>query len=286
MAQPRIIDLTLKRRTRVLRSHAETSDCMVEHVETRNPVDYEFAMKSDRHYVAFHDLVFHDGLMRVEGEKPRRGRDLRQTLTFFPAGIAVEGWCKPTGRPQAFTALYIEPDAVPEPLLTEACWNRPAIYFQSPALLRVFTQLNEVLHGTLPFKELLVESLGQVAVATFASLQSTSEPPSRADRKLEPIEIRRVEEYLRENIARDIRLEEMAGVLGMSKFHFIRCFRATMGRTPYRSLLDLRCEIAVESLKAGHAAGEAAAAAGFETAAQMSRALRATLGILPRDVRG
>jgi AraC family transcriptional regulator len=286
VAQPRIIDLTLKRRTRVLRSHAETSDCMVEHVETRNPVDYEFSMTSDRHYVAFHDLVFHDGLMRVEGEKPRRGRDLRQTLTFCPAGIAVEGWCKPTGRPQAFTALYIEPDAVPEPLLTEACWSRPAIYFQSPALLRVFTQLNEVLHGTLPFKELLVESLGQVAVATFAGLQSAGEPPSRADRKLEPTEIRRVEEYLRENIARDIRLEEMAGVLGMSKFHFIRCFRATMGRTPYRSLLDLRCEIAVESLKAGHAAGEAAAAAGFETAAQMSRALRATLGILPRDVRG
>jgi len=286
VAEHKIIDLTLERRTRVQRSHLETQGHLIEHVETTNPVDYEFSVNSDRHYLALHDLVFHDGLMRVEGEKPRRGRDLRQTLTFLPAGIAVEGWCKPTARPQAFTALYVEPGAVPEMVQEQPCWHRPEIYFQSPALERVFLQLRETLRGELPFKELLIESLGQVAVATFASLQAASGPVSRPDRKLEPPEIGRLNAYLRANIARDIRLEEMAAVLGMSKFHFIRCFRATTGRTPYRSLLDLRCEFSVEARKAGRAPAEAAAAAGFDNAAQMSRSLRATLGILPRDIRG
>lgn len=286
MAKPKIIDLTLERRTKVVRAHVETSSHLVEYVETTNPVDYEFSVRSDRHYLAFHDLVFHDGMMRVEGEKSRRGRDLRQTLTFFPAGIAVEGWCKPTARPQGFMALYIDPEAVPEALLQQPCWSRPDIYFQSPALLQVFAQLREVLQGRLPFREILVESLGQVAVATFASLHAGGGRPDRADRKLEPADMRRLDAYLRENIARDIRLDDMAGVLGLSKFHFIRCFRATTGRTPYRSLLDLRCEVAVEMLKSGRASGEAAVAAGFDNAAQMSRSLRATLGLLPRDLRG
>lgn len=286
VANGKIIDLTLERRTKVLRSEFATQAYMVEHVETVNPVNYEFAVKSDRHYLALHDLVFHEGRMRVEGEKPRRGRDLRETLTFFPAGIAVEGWCKPIGRPQAFTALSIDPGAVPEAVLAQSDWSRPEIYFKSPALLGVFAQLREVLQGTLPFKELLVDSLGQVAVATFASLQAAGEPPPRLDRKLDAPELRRIDEYLRENIARDIRLDDMAGVLGMSRFHFIRCYRSTTGQTPYRSLLDLRCQVAVEALKAGCAVAEAAVAAGFENAAQMSRSLRATLGILPRDVCG
>lgn len=285
VADRKIIDLTLERRTKVLRSDFATEAYMVEHVETVNPVNYEFAVKSDRHYLALHDLVFHEGRMLVEGEKPRRGRDLRETLTFFPAGIAVEGWCQPVGRPQAFTALSIDPNAVPEALLAQSDWSRPEIYFKSPMLLGVFAQLKEVLKGTPPFKELLVDSLGQVAVATFASVQAVGEPPARPDRKLDLLELRRVEEYLRENIARDIRLDDMAGVVGMSKFYFIRCFRSTTGRTPYRSLLDLRCEVAVEALRAGRAPGEAAVASGFENAAQMSRSLRATLGILPRDIR-
>lgn len=285
MTNHKIIDLTLERRTKVLRSEFATQTYAVEHVETVNPVNYEFAVKSNRYYLALHDLVFHEGRMCVEGEKPRRGRDLRETLTFFPAGIAVEGWCKPVGRPQAFTALSIDPDAVPEVLLAQSDWSRPEIYFKSPALLGVFAQLREVLQGTLPFKELLVDSLGQVAVATFASLQAAGEPPVRPDRKLDPPELRRIEEYLRENIARDIHLDDMAGVLGMSKFHFIRCYRSTTGHTPYRWLLDLRCQVAVEALKAGRAVGEAAVAAGFENSAQMSRSLRATLGILPRDIR-
>ncbi len=286
MAKDTIIDLTHERRTKILRAEFVTQSYAVEHVETVNPVNYEFVVKSDRHYLALHDLVFHEGRMLVEGERPRRGRDLRETLTFFPAGIAVEGWCKPIGRPQAFTALSIDPAEVPEALLAQPCWSRPEIYFKSPVLLGVFAQLKQVLQGTLPFRELLIDSLGQVAVATFASLQATRESPARPDRKLDPPELRRIEEYLRENIARDIHLDDMAGVLGMSRFHFIRCYRSTTGHTPYRSLLDLRCQVAVEALKAGCAAGEAAAAAGFETAAQMSRSLRATLGILPRDIRG
>lgn len=284
VANPEIIDLTLRRRTRLQRSQIEGPGYLVERVVTTHPVDYDFVVKTGRHYLASHDLLFADGSMRVEGEKARRGRDLRDTLTFFPAGISAEGWCKPVPQPQAFTALYIEPNAVPEMLQDRACWHRPAIYFQSPVLLRVFAHLQEVIESDPPFKDLLIESLVQVTVATFAGVAAAGVPSLRSDRTLQPFEVRRLDAYLREHLAQDIHLDDMAAVLNMSKFHFIRCFRATTGRTPYRSLLDLRCEIAVVELKAGRSKAEAAAAAGFEGTAQMSRALRLTLGIRPQDI--
>jgi len=285
LTQRKVIDLTLERRTTVSRLSVSTPSLTTEHVETVNPVDYEFAVKSDMHYLALHDLVFHDALMRVEGEKHRRGRDLRETLTFFPAGIGVEGWCKPSDQRQAFTAIYIDPSAVPVAIGSQPFWQRPEIYFRSPELQRTLTQLKSVLQGTLPFKEVLIDALGQVAIAEFANRQFSQTPALQVERKLDDAELRRLESYLQENMAGDIQLEDMAGVLGMSKFHFIRRYRSTTGRTPYRSLLDLRCQAAVRELKAGRSAAEAAAVAGFDGTAQMSRSLRATLGITARDIR-
>lgn len=262
-----------------------TTSLTTEHVETTNPVDYAFAVKSDMHYLALHDPVFHDALMRVEGEKHRRGRDLRETLTFSPAGIAVEGWCKPSDYRQAFTAIYIDPQAVLEAIGSQPFWQRPEIYFRSPELMRTLNELRSVLQGTLPFKAVLIDALGQVAIAEFANRQFSQPPSLQVERKLDDAELRRLESYLQENLARAIQLEDMAGVMGMSKFHFIRCCRSTTGRTPYRSLLDLRCQTAVRELKGGRSAAEAAAAAGFDGLTQMSRSLRATLGITARDIR-
>lgn len=285
VTQRKVIDLTLERRTTVSRLTVSTQVLTTEHVETTNPVDYEFAVRSDMHYLALHDLMFHDALMRVEGEKHRRGRDLRETLTFFPAGTGVEGWCKPCDRRQAFTALYIDPNAVPETVASQPFWQRPDIYFKSPELLRTLTQLKEVLQGSLPFKEVLLDALGQVAIAQFANRQIGLRTNHPVERKLHETELRRVERYMLENVAGDVQLEDLAGVIGMSKFHFIRCYRSTTGRTPYRSLLDLRCETAAKELKAGRSAAEAAAAAGFEGTAQLSRSLRATRGVTARDIR-
>lgn len=285
MTQRKVINLTLERRTRVLRDSVSTQALTAEHVQTTNPVAYEFAVKSDMHYLALHDLVFHDALMRVEGEKPRRGHDLRETLTFFPAGVTVEGWCKPSDRSQAFTALYIDPNAIPDAIASQPFWERPDIYFHSATLLRTLSQMKEVLQGTLPFKSILVDALGQVAIAELANRQVLQKARSLTDRKLDAFELKRLDQYLHENIAADIQLEDMAGVVGMSKFHFTRCYRATTGRTPYRSLLDLRCQAAVRELKLGRSATEAALASGFENSAEMSRSLRTTLGITPRDIR-
>ncbi|KPF66536.1 hypothetical protein IP69_14565 [Bosea sp. AAP35] len=280
-----LIDLTLKRRTQVSRSVVITSGATAEHVATSDPVDYEFSVSTDTHYLALHDLVLSAGSMRVNGEKRVQCRDLRQTLTFLPAGTSVDGWCKPIDRSQSFTALYIDPMSVPETVRCLKSWSHPKVHFQSPTLLQTASRLSEVVQGSLPFKELLVDALSQLAIAELALFQSGPTRSDGPDRKLGLNELQRIERYLLENVTHNIGLDDMAGVVGMSKFHFIRCYRAATGRTPYRSLLDLRCDLALRELGAGKCPGDAAALAGFDGAAQMARTLRSARGIAVRDVK-
>lgn len=280
-----LIDLTLKCRTQVSRSVVTTSWGTAEHVETRAPVDYEFSVNTDTHYLALHDLVLSDGTMRVHGEKRVQCRDLRQTLTFLPVGTSVDGWCKPIDRSQAFTALYIDPMSVPEPVRSCELWSRPKVHFHSPALLRTASQLSEVVRGSLPFRELLVDALSQLAIAELAVLEGGPKRSDGPDRKLDTRELQLIERYLLENVAQKIGLDDMAGVVGMSKFHFIRCYRAATGRTPYRSLLELRCDVALRELGVGKSPKDAAKRAGFDGAAQMARTLRSARGIGVRDIR-
>jgi AraC family transcriptional regulator len=279
-----LIDLTLKRRTLVSRSVVATSGVTAEHVATNDPVDYEFSVSPDTHYLALHDLVLRAGVMRVNGEKRVRCRDLRQTLTFLPAGSAVDGWCKPIDRSQAFTALYIDPTSVPEAVRCLKSWADPQVHFKSPTLLRTTSQLSEVVQGSLPFKELLVDALTQLAIAELAALQGGPRISDGPDRKLDTKELQHIERYLVENVTQKIGLDDMAGVVGMSKFHFIRCYRAATGRTPYRSLIELRCDVALRELGGGKSPEDAATLAGFDGAPQMARTLRSARGIAVRDV--
>lgn len=282
MNERSVIDLTAKPPV-LLRVSVAAAALTAEHVETSEPVDYEFSMKCDAHYLALHDLTFEDGMMRVDGEGRYRAQDLSGTLTFVPAGASAEGWCKPAKRPQAFTALYFDPSAIPEAIASSNCWDRPAVYFRSEELAQTLTKIARLLRHALPFREFLTDMLGQVAVAEFA-VHNASAGSIPVERGLESADLQRLREFLRTNIARDIRLDEMASIVGLSKFHFIRSFRAATNRTPYRSLLELRTELAVAEMKAGRSLHEAALAAGFESTAQMSRTMRSILGVSARQL--
>lgn len=57
-----------------------------------------------------------------------------------------------------------------------------------------------------------------------------------------------IREYVRPRIAGDLRLDELAGVAGLSCYHFIRTYRAQAGRTPMADVRSLRAETARDLL--------------------------------------
>jgi AraC family transcriptional regulator len=60
--------------------------------------------------------------------------------------------------------------------------------------------------------------------------------------------LRRVQEFINENLGDELGLTELAAVADLSQFHFARAFRKTVGLTPQRYLMQQRIERAKDLL--------------------------------------
>lgn len=81
-------------------------------------------------------------------------------------------------------------------------------------------------------------------------------------------------------------LDALAGIAAMSKYHFLRTFRRTVGMTPHRYLLALRMRRAAVALARSDAPVTAVAlAAGFGDLSTFNRGFRARFGTSPQRYR-
>ena len=103
---------------------------------------------------------------------------------------------------------------------------------------------------------------------------------------LRPVLVRRVEEYVDANLARDLSLAELARLSCMSVDHFLRSFRAARGTTPYRYVLEQRLGRASTMLRTTPAPVAAIAArCGFRNPSHFSVKFHAQFGVSPSQFR-
>ena len=103
---------------------------------------------------------------------------------------------------------------------------------------------------------------------------------------LRPAVMRRVEEFVRADLAGEISLESLARVACMSVDHFLRSFRAASGVTPYQYVLTQRLRNAAVMLKAGKAPIAAIALqCGFGNPSHFSVKFHAHFGVSPSRYR-
>ena len=101
---------------------------------------------------------------------------------------------------------------------------------------------------------------------------------------LDPIRLRRVLDYISENISDDITLENLAGIAGYSAFHFARKFALAMGVSPGRYISQRRLENAMAQLAAGKLpVAEIALNAQFSSQASFTRAFHRVTGTTPKE---
>lgn len=106
---------------------------------------------------------------------------------------------------------------------------------------------------------------------------STQVQPTR----MHDARVRRARDYLAANACHDVQLADLAGVAGLSPFHFLRRFTAAYGLTPHACLMAVRLEAARERLAAGEPIAQAAAATGFADQAHLTRRFKAAHGLTP-----
>lgn len=106
-------------------------------------------------------------------------------------------------------------------------------------------------------------------------------PPSLAPRHLA-----RVLAYIDANIGGDIALGDLARLVGVSRDHFIRSFRAATQQTPYACLVERRLARAVDALShSTMSVARIAREAGFKSAPGFSNAFKKHYGISPSRFR-
>jgi AraC family transcriptional regulator len=94
--------------------------------------------------------------------------------------------------------------------------------------------------------------------------------------------LRRVLDYIGDNLAEDLSLAELAAVAGMSPHYFIELFRKSTGHTPHRYVLLKRIERAKQSLCDSHRSViDAGLDAGFQNPSHFARMFRKFVGVSP-----
>ncbi len=81
--------------------------------------------------------------------------------------------------------------------------------------------------------------------------------------------------------ADNISLEDIAAVVGLSRFHFLRLFKNTTGFSPHAYLIQRRIELAKQSIEKGQCLTDAAINSGFSDQSHLTRCFKSTLGVTP-----
>lgn len=93
-------------------------------------------------------------------------------------------------------------------------------------------------------------------------------------------------EYIDHHLSQSIKLEDLSNHLGISKFHFSRLFKKSMGVSPHQYVMQQRIELAKQLLlKADTSISDIALECGFNSHAHMSKYFRNYVGMTPKNYR-
>lgn len=195
-----------------------------------------------------------------------------------------------TGRAETadgwrYRMLYIDADVAAEISGEAGWWFADAVRDDAPRAARVGALLQRLWQTTAP---LAFDSLLAQLLQEFAAQAQRPRRPASASAAAPRLE--RVVEYLHAHLAERLTLEQLAAVVHLSPFHFLRRFRARYHVTPQQMLMALRLDKAKRLLAAGTAPALAAAATGLADQAHLTRAFAWRYGVTParyqRQLRG
>ena len=96
------------------------------------------------------------------------------------------------------------------------------------------------------------------------------------------VHLRRARDLADRNYAEPLDLDALAAAAGVSKYHFLRCFTATYGRTPALYLAERRIERAQDLLRATNlTVTEVCMLVGYTSLGSFSSRFRELVGVSP-----
>ncbi|MBV9503744.1 MAG: helix-turn-helix transcriptional regulator [Acidobacteriia bacterium] len=150
--------------------------------------------------------------------------------------------------------------------------------------LAILTSLRE---GTAE-DGLYVDSLAQMIAAHLARHHSSRSKPLRmpAAQKIASWKMRRLLEYIEQNLGGDLSLEVMAAEVNVSPLYLARAFKTAVGQSPHQYVLQRRIERAKEMLRGTDTPiVDVALTAGFSSQSHLSSWFLRQVGVSPAAYR-
>jgi AraC-like DNA-binding protein len=98
--------------------------------------------------------------------------------------------------------------------------------------------------------------------------------------------LRRVREFIEAHLEENISIQTLAGIAGLSMYHFARAFKKSEGMTPHEYLIQRRVRRAKDLLAGTDLPlSEIALASGFSDQSHCARRFREHVGVTPSSYR-
>jgi AraC family transcriptional regulator len=131
---------------------------------------------------------------------------------------------------------------------------------------------------------LYIDTLAQMIAAHLARHHSARSKPPRmpVSQKISGWRMRRLVEYIEENLGGDLSLERMAAEVGISPLYLARAFKAALGQSPHRYVLERRMERAKGLLRGTDTPiVDVALSVGFSSQSHLSNWFLRQVGVSP-----
>jgi AraC family transcriptional regulator len=163
----------------------------------------------------------------------------------------------------------------------------PEFRMRDPQVEAIALMLLAELQQEKSGSRLYIESLTNVLAVHLIRQHTTTQPHLPVyEGGLSQRQLSHVLDYIHNHLDRDIKLTDLANLLGMSQFHFSYLFKRSIGTSPYQYLLQQRIERAKQLLKqSDRSIMDIALECGFNSHSHLTKTFRQLTGITPKAYR-
>ncbi len=243
----------------------------------------------DTRFVLTGDLVClqlgpHEVELSLDGSPPQRHSIPGNVVSFHCVGSEVSATS--IHNPDGFVAFLIDPSARAAFEEEQGVREGPRHFIGSVPSAEVGALARQARQFALtgfPGGRLVVDGLALLSLGA-ACAQMYGKPTQPVG--LSRANLDRAMEFVEDNLASPLGLEEMAEAVGLSAYHFARGFKAALGQSPHQFTLErrvARARLALEQTDASLA--EIALDTGFSDQSHMTTMFRKILGVTPGQIR-
>jgi AraC family transcriptional regulator len=204
-------------------------------------------------------------------------------MIFVPAGRDYRDWHAPRA-PARVAFFYFDPSRMPQAAAEGGGPSLvPRVLFEDATLLSTAQKLIAAIEGPDSDDRAYLEALGVVLAHELVRLQQGSATGRKAIRGgLAGWQQRTVTAFIEEHLAEPISLATLAGMVGLSTYHFCRAFKQSFGIPPHRYHTSRRIERAKALLaKPALSVTEIGLTVGFSETSSFTAAFRKATGLTP-----